>query len=296
LLARNQLVLADRAAAPTLQSFNFAALPVCIASDILVLATGTSSYWGTYRSLTLVSRATQRLVYQACLPHLPIMLHLRAHVASFCSLLQSHGTLVTSRIRALWFVASIKASEEREYGLAILRACTHLTHLACNLPLLKAFVGSQTCFAHPQLKNLTLIETIVPWNVLLSTDVGRRLFAQLTHFRASGGTSFSFPSFRFASLTHLSYAVHDLDAPAGRDPFSVAQFPALRCIVPTITYWRGRSEDGDKMRQEGLGIDSRMHVLLCPKKWKEANAWEGERRGEIGLWGRGDGARRSLDV
>jgi len=35
-----------------------------------------------------------------------------------------------------------------------------------------------------------------------------------------------------------------------------------------------------------LAVDGRIDVIACPKKWKEADIWEGARRGEKDLWSR----------
>jgi len=154
---------ADRDTACTLRYFGFKDFPIEIATRILVLATATSTYWRTYQSLILVSREMQALVYDACLPYLPVMLHTRKHFDSFCMLLASHWTAVGPRICHVWFIAGIKATIERTLGLSILQKCTRITHIACNINLLRAFADSSKAFVHHDLKHLTLVESMIPW-------------------------------------------------------------------------------------------------------------------------------------
>jgi hypothetical protein len=148
---------------------------------------------------------------------------------------------------------------------------------------------------HHELSHLTLVETIVPWQLLLSQPAARQLFKQLTHLRVSGGTEFVKPDFCFASLSHLSFTCHDLSTcltskstsrstPAS--PFTSAQFPVLQQIVPSIPYVCWRLEDLKTLHASGLAIDGRVDALTCPKKWKEADIWESSRRGGDDLWTR----------
>ena len=285
---------ADRATARRLQHnshFQFQDIPLDVASQILVLATATSAYWGTYKSLIKVSRAMQALVYDACFPYLPIMLHTKQHVDSFCLLLASHTTLIGPRIRSLWFIAGVKADVERTTGLDILKKCTGITHLACRINLLSALVSESQALVHHGLRHLTLIEAIVPWKLLLSQPAACQLFMQLTHLRVSGGSQFVKPDFCFASLSHLSFACHDLSTcvtpkPTPTSPFPPAQFPALVQIVPSIPYMYWRLKNPEALHTSGVAIDGRIHALACPKKWKEADIWESARRGGKDLWGR----------
>jgi len=45
-----------------------------------------------------------------------------------------------------------------------------------------------------------------------------------------------------------------------------------------------RERDPKAIQMAGLAIDGRIDVIACPKKWKEADIWEGARRGEKDLW------------
>src|SRR6266568_5820477 len=81
----------------------FEEFPVEISTHILALSTVPTLWcWKTYQSLIVVSRDMQALAYYAYLPHLPIMLHTRKHVDSFCMLLESNPNTVGPRIRTLW--------------------------------------------------------------------------------------------------------------------------------------------------------------------------------------------------
>jgi hypothetical protein len=148
---------------------------------------------------------------------------------------------------------------------------------------------------HHELSHLTLVETIVPWQLLLSQPAARQLFMQLTHLRVSGGTEFVKPDFCFASLSYLSFTCHDLSTcltskstsrSSSDSPFPSAQFPVLQQIVPSIPYVCWRLEDPKTLHASGLAIDGRMDALTCPKKWKEADIWESARRGGDDLWTR----------
>jgi hypothetical protein len=238
----------------------------------------------------------QALVYDACLPYLPVMLHTKKHVDSFCLLLVSHPTLIAPRIRSLWFIAGVKADVERTAGLNILKKCTGITHLACRINLLNVLVCKSEGLVHHGLRHLTLVEPKVPWRLILSQPTARQLFRQLTHLRVSGGTAFVKPDFCFASLSHLSFTCHDLStcltSTESTSPFTPAslfpseQFPVLQHIVPSIPYMCWRLKDPKTLHTSGLAIDGRMDTLTCPKKWKEADIWESERRGEKNLWTR----------
>jgi hypothetical protein len=189
--------------------FRFKEFPIEISTRILALSTAPTLWcWRTYRSLVVVSRGMQALAYDAYLPHLPIMLHTRIHVDSFCMLLESNPNTVGPRIRTLWVIAAIKANIEHALGYTILQKCTQITHIACNINLLKALECNSTTFSHHNLKELTLIESIIPWELLLSYPAGRQLFNQLTHLRTNGGTKFVIPDVSFWSLTHLSFSCH----------------------------------------------------------------------------------------
>jgi len=94
-----------------------------------------------------------------------------------------------------------------QLGCTILQKCTQITHLACNINLLKSLVCKSTPFSHHNLKELTLIEPIIPWELLLSHSAGRQLFNQLTHLCTNRGTKFVLPNFSFSSLTHLSFPI-----------------------------------------------------------------------------------------
>ena len=271
------------------QNFNFQGLPLDITTQILVLAIATSDYWRTYQSLVVVSREMQALVYDTCLPFLPVMLHTKKHVDSFCLLLASHGTPVGRHIHSLWFIAGIKADVERTTGLSILNACAGITHLACRINLLSALVRQPGDLVLQKLRHLTLVEPIVPWQLLLRQPAAHQLFTQLTHLRVSGGTEFAKPDFCFASLSHLSFACGSLSrafniTSRSTSPFPSAQFPVLQQIVPSMLYNYWRSEDPKTIHASGLAIDGRMDVLACPKKWKEADMWENARRGGNDLW------------
>src|SRR6266436_7054720 len=50
--------------------------------------------WRRYQSLIVVSHDMQTLAYDACLPHLPIMLYMCIHVDSFYMLLKSSPNTV----------------------------------------------------------------------------------------------------------------------------------------------------------------------------------------------------------
>ena len=225
----------------------------------------------------------QALAYDACLPHLPVMLHTRRHVDSFCMLLESNPDTVGPRIRTLWVVASIRANLEYELGQTILRRCTRITHMACNINLLKALVFSEssTAFAHHDLKDLTLIEPVIPWVLLLSYPAGHQLFGQLTHLRTNGSTKFDFPNFIFSALTHLSFSCHQLPSDT---MFDATRFPVLQQIVPSLPYMFCRTSNAAVLGVTGRAIDSRIDVIACPKKWKEADVWEKARREGKGLW------------
>ena len=111
------------------QYFRFKEFPVEISTPILAFSTVSTLWrWRTYRSLVVVSRTMQALAYDACLPHLPVMLHTRQHVNTFSNLLEHNPTTVGSRIRTLWFIAGIKAGVERTLGGNILQRCTRITH------------------------------------------------------------------------------------------------------------------------------------------------------------------------
>jgi hypothetical protein len=253
--------------------------------------------WRTYHSLIRVSFLIQRATYMEYLPRIPIMLHKRHQVDSFEALLKSHPELA-QRVRNIWFVAGIEASEECKIGGAILRACTNVTHMACKINLLRSLIHHDS-FSPSNLVDLTLIENRIPWREIFTSDNGRKLFSQLTHFRSCGGNQFVIPKFCFASLTHLSLACHGLSnccAPwldPSLSPFTTDCFPALQQVVPTIPYLDCRYSNARRLRTEGLKIDPRVNAIPCPKKWKEADVWEDSRWGTIDLWQR---ARRGDDV
>jgi hypothetical protein len=146
-------------------------------------------------------------------------------------------------------------------------------------------------FPCDQLRDLTLIENIIPWERLLRYQKAKRLFSELTHFRSSGGQSFAIPNFCFKSLAHLSFACHDIALCCTRFPpldeplFGPSLFPVLRQIVPTIPYISCRYQDSRVLRSKGSAIDARMNVIPCPKKWKEADVWMGVRWG-TDIWQR----------
>src|SRR6266540_6632109 len=111
----------------------FKEFPIEISTHILALSTAMPTFWlwKTYKSLIVVSRDMQALAYRAYLPHLPIMLHTRNHVDSFCMLLESNPNTVGPQIRTLWVISGIKANAEYALGRTILQKCTRITHLAC---------------------------------------------------------------------------------------------------------------------------------------------------------------------
>jgi hypothetical protein len=269
------------------QHLRFEEFPIEIAIRILVFSTAPTFWcWRTYRSLIVVSRDMQALAYDACLPHLPVMLHTRKHVDSFCMLLESNPT-VGPCIRTLWFIAGIKAGVERTLGHIILRKCTRITHIACNINFLKALVCYSTVFVHHDLKELTLVESVIPWELLLGYPAGRQFFNQLTHLRTAGGTKFVFPDFCFSSLTHLSFSSHlfPLDS-SSISPFNSTRFPVLQQIVPSLPYMVCRTLSPVALGTAGRAIDPRIDVIACPKKWKEADVWESARHGADDLWAR----------
>jgi len=135
----------DQAVARTLPYFKFKDFPTEVAIRILIFA--TSTHLRSYQSFVVVSRAMQALVYETCLPHLPIMLHTRRHFDSFCLLIAYHPITVSPRIRTVWFVTGVKVGAERTFHGIILQKCTRITHIACNINLLRAFVGSSAVFA-----------------------------------------------------------------------------------------------------------------------------------------------------
>jgi len=263
----------------------FEEFPIEISTHILALSTVPTFWcWRTYQSLIVVSRDMQALAYHAYLPHLPIMLYTRKHVDSFCMLLESNPNTVGPRIRTLWIISGIKAKVEYELGHTILQKCTRITHLACNINFLKSLVQS-TPFSHHNLKELTLIETIIPWELLLSLPAGRQLFSQLTHLRASGGTKLVLPNFSFSSLTHLSFSCHQLSfGSSSTSPFDSTRFPKLQQIAPSLPYMICRTFSPAVMDATGRGVDPRISVIACPKKWKEADVWKKAIQGENDLW------------
>jgi hypothetical protein len=273
-------------------------LPIEISTRILTLSiVPTLQCWITYRSLIFVSRDMQALAYHTYLPHLPIMLHTRNHVNSFCMLLESSPNTVGPRIRTLWVVSGIKANVESAFGRTVLQKCTQITHLACNINFLKSLVCHSSPLSHRNLKKLTLIETIIPWNLLLTDTAGRQLFKQLTHLRISGGTQFVPPDFPFSSLTHLSFSCHQLSfgsSPAS--PFNSDRFPVLQYIAPSFPYLVCRTWNPEVLGARGREIDPRISVIACPKKWKEADVWKMAIQGGNDLWARalkGEYLRRS---
>jgi hypothetical protein len=265
--------------------------PVELTTRIIALMTeswtSSRSAWRSYHSLIRVSSQFQAIAYAECIPHLPVMLHTRNHVYSFEALLKNHP-YVGPKVRALWFIAAIKASEEHLIGGAILAACPQLTRLACNINLLECMVDTAS---HRQLRDLTLVENIIPWERLLRNQNARLLFNELTHFRSSGGQSFTIPDFCFTSLAHLSFACHDLTlcctsfVRPGEPMFGPRVFPGLRRIVPTIPYITCRYQDSRVLRSRGSKMDARVDVIPCPKKWKEADVWLSARWG-ADLWER----------
>jgi len=263
-------------------------LPIEISTRILTLSiVPTRQRWITYRSLIFVSREMQALAYHTYLPHLPIMLHTRNHVDSFCMLLESNPNTVGPRIRTLWVVSGIKANVESAFGRTVLQKCTQITHLACNINFLKSLVCHSSPLSHRNLKELTLIETIIPWKLLLTDTAGRQLFKQLTHLRISGGTFFSSPDFSFSSLTHLSYSCHQLSFGSSSTlPFNSDTFPVLRHIAPSFPYLVCRTWTPEVLNARGREIDPRISVIACPKKWKEADVWETAILGGNDLWAR----------
>ena len=261
----------------------FMEFPVEISTRILAVSIGPTVK--TYRSLIVVSRDMQALAYHAYLPHLPIMLHTHKHVDSFCMLLESNPNTVGPRIRTLWVVSGIKASAEYALGRTILQKCTRITHLACNINLLKSLVCESTPFSHHNLKELTIIEPIIPWDLLLSYPTGRQLFNQLTHLRTNGGTKFVVPDFSFSSLTHLSFSCHQLSfGPSSTSPFDSTRFPVLQQIAPSLPYMICRTASPAALGAKGRQIDPRISVIACPKKWKEADVWKKAMHGESDLW------------
>jgi hypothetical protein len=198
-------------------------------------------------------------------------------------LLESNPT-VAPRIRTLWLIAGIKANVERTLGQAILQKCTRLTHIACTINLLKA-LASSTTFIHHDLKELTLIEPIVPWKLLLGYPAGRQFFNQLTHLRISGGTKFVVPDFCFSSLTHLSFSCHQISLGSSAiPPFNSERFPVLQQIAPSIPYLSCRTLDPVALNTTGKAIDPRIDVIACPKKWKEADVWQRAMHGGTDIW------------
>lgn len=269
--------------------FRFMEFPIEIATCILAFSAVSPFWrWRTYQSLIVVSRGIQALVYDACLPYLPVMLHTRSHVESFCTLLESNPVTVGPRIRTLWLIAGIKADVERALGDRILQKCTRITHIACNINLLKALLCRPAAFVHRDLKELTLIEPIIPWGLLLGYSAGRQFFAQLTHLRSNGGTKFTIPSdFCFSSLTHLSFSCHQLPfGSSSVSPFDSTRFPVLQQIVPSFPYMVCRLWDPITLGTAGDAIDPRINIIACPKKWKEADVWKNAMHGGKDLWAR----------
>lgn len=264
----------------------FTEFPIEISIRILALSTASTLWcWTTYRSLIAVSRDMQALAHYACLPHLPIMLHTSTHVDSFCMLLKSNPNTVGPCIRTLWVIAGIKANVEYALGHTILQKCTKITHIACNINLLKALVCNSTTFSHHNLKELTLIEPIIPWELLLGNPAGRQLFNQLTHLRINGGIKFVIPDFSFSSLTHLSFSCHQLPfGSSSVSPFDSSRFPVLQHIAPSLPYMLCRTLSPAVLGASGRAIDPRIDVIACPKKWKEADVWKRARQGGKDLW------------
>jgi hypothetical protein len=210
-----------------------------------------------------------------------------ARFQSFCTLLDSHPS-VRPRIRSVWFIGGIKAATERTLGLDILQKCPRVARIACNINLLRAFLEAPGEFAHHDLKDLTLIEAIIPWRNLLCLPKACQLFGQLTRFRTAGGTVYNLSSnidFSFASLTRLSFACHSIDR-LSRFDFDSKRFPVLQRIVPSVPYMQWRTLQPTTLRAKGREIDDRMDVIACPKKWKELDVWEEGGLGERDLWDR----------
>jgi len=146
-------------------------------------------------------------------------------------------------------------------------------------------VCDTTNFVHHNLKQLTLIKSITPWNLILRSPTGHQFFNQLTHLRVSGGTSFIIPDFCFSSLTHLSFSCHQVSF-GPSSPFTSARFPVLQHIVPSLPYMVCRDMDPMTLRTAGHAIDPRIDVLACPKKWKEVDVWQSVMDGAMDLWAR----------
>jgi len=47
-----------------------------------------------------------------------------------------------------------------------------------------------------------------------------------------------------------------------------------------------RTMQATTLRTEGRGIDDRMNVIACPKKWKELDVWEEGGPGDRDFWDR----------
>lgn len=249
-----------------------------------------SECWRAYRTLmrAYVFSEFRWAVFALYLPLFTIMLQTKSQVESFKAFMASNSTSAGPHIRALWLVAGIKARDERALGELILKSCTRLRHLACNIGILRVLLDPSLFpnFTHHKLKFLTLIEPIIPWSELLQAETGRQFFSQLTHFRGCGGTTFKVPRFRFKSLTHLSFTCYDTAYTILPLSFlkDTTIFPSLQLIVPSIPYMQCRTQDPNSLRKLGLKVDERMEVIACPKKWKEIDIWKAGINGVSDIW------------
>jgi hypothetical protein len=265
-----------------MRPFDFLGLPIELAIEILVLA--SLLHRETFKSLVCVSHAFRALVYEACIPHLPIMLRTRHQYESFSSLLTAQPNIVGRRVRFVWF-AETETRSSRALGLSIFQRCPVITHMGCTRGLLDQFLSAPPPFAHHHLIDLTVMANRFSWNDFLRKPSARCLFSQLTHFRTNLQYSFVAPDFCFMSLTHIAYAHRTRDF--GELPcFDPVNFPVLQQILPTATHKAVRGLDLRELWDTGIKVDPRVNVFIYPAGWQLSDVWEESRLGEKDVWAR----------
>lgn len=287
-------ILDKRSSAPA--PFAFQDLPLELAFEILAVA--ARSTHSTYRNLLLVSRRMQNLTHLACLPTIPILLKTAHHQISFHRFLLSHPE-TAPLVRHLWLVLEVSTQESQHYICAeIVDACTEITSLACDVPVVMASIAKSQKFNHTQCRSLTLATGDLPWENILNTPNGPKFLSQITHFRILDYCLPRFsPNSHFSNLTHLSLALRkSADSITATEiagwAFRKADaHPALRRVVFTTQPDNWRGGPFNRYRSERLAKDTRMFILHCSEGWTDADAWEDSVRSGVSLWD-----RATLDV
>ncbi|KAJ7088563.1 hypothetical protein C8R43DRAFT_1142243 [Mycena crocata] len=260
-------------------SFPFTQLPVEIALAILKMATTKSS---TYPVLMRTCRTIAGLARYECVPEVVILSN-RESAISFYACISVHIG-VGAGVRALWLMPALKEKQASAIGPAILNACHNVERLACY-PTMLTSICAGTTFRHTALVDVTLIDSMLPWERLLGARHASALFNNIQTLRLVGGTEPAIPPFgtSFPNLRDLSLSARATSCVVTY-LLDRTRFPNLAGVVVTIPYVDWRHIGMSFLMKEPELSDDRLCIVHGDKKWKELDVWK---QGSVKLWNLG---------